>query len=285
MSQVKHTWEGDVPDLGRVRVVASPDGPTRAYRMSDGNELHDSDTVRAESVALRSLLWAASPVAAHPVVLGTVWIDPPAPGDPDKRPSWFVPIRLVSSTVVRGLYWIDGEHLRLVELAGDLFASHAIQIDTSRPLEDPDPRLAPPDDLRAQLRRQAADIERDRALCAGAVPMPPELLSAARGKAPLGRAEEIALATMTRAEIIALSREEAIRLALLWCGWNETAQGYRLLAIWAKAYGRNPYYLASDLRPTHGGAASMLLRAHAMRRSPEILSVLGEDWVDDWGQP
>ncbi len=54
---------------------------------------------------------------------------------------WFVPVRLISATVVRGLAWADGARPRLVELCGDIFEKHATQLDTTRPLEDPPKEL------------------------------------------------------------------------------------------------------------------------------------------------
>ena len=95
---------------------------------------------------------------------------------------------------------------------------------------------------------------------------------------------ELANAKRTEAEITEMTLDAALDLALIWLKWNDAAQAYRVLAIWCRAHDRDPRFVASmEVRDRRGpGASAMLARAHAQRRTPEMLDVLGADWNDAW---
>jgi hypothetical protein len=98
------------------------------------------------------------------------------------------------------------------------------------------------------------------------------------------RETELKDATYTPEQIQTMTKDQAIKAALVWIKWNEPAQGYRVLAIWGKAHGENPRYIASiNVYPISHGAKSILTRAHNSRKGdPEIKAALGHGWTDTW---
>lgn len=103
------------------------------------------------------------------------------------------------------------------------------------------------------------------------------------------RPAELFAVTFTAEQIAELTEEQAIAASLVWCKWNDAAQGYRILALWCKA--QQPTRLSGVL-PTprtmialdvrSHGARAMLIQAHNTRRAEPIASLLGAEWTDDW---